>query len=110
MDAASRSILGYQVSDNRSVGPCILAMRMAFKHFKELPKNFKFIADGYSAYPLAAQQFFLKFGDKFKFDITRVIGLTNDDAVSKEFRPFKQMIERLNRPYKASYRPTNGIR
>ena len=109
MDAASRSILGYQVSDNRSVGPCILAMRMAFKHFKELPKNFKFIADGYSAYPLAAQQFFLKFGDKFKFDITRVIGLTNDDAVSKEFRPFKQMIERLNRTYKASYRPTNGF-
>ena len=109
MDAASRSILGYQVSDNRSVGPCILAMRMAFKHFKELPKNFKFIADGYSAYPLAAQQFFLKFGDNFKFDITRVIGLTNNDAVSKEFRPFKQMIERLNRTYKASYRPTNGF-
>lgn len=26
MDAVSRSILGYQVSDNRGVGPCILAM------------------------------------------------------------------------------------
>lgn len=30
MDAAKRSIIGYQVSDNRGVGPCILAMRMAF--------------------------------------------------------------------------------
>ena len=51
MDAVSRSILGYQVSDNRGVGPCILAMRMAFKGFKDkLPENFKFIADGYSAY------------------------------------------------------------
>ena len=109
MDAASRSILGYQVSDNRSVGPCILAMRMALKHFKELPGKFKFIADGYSAYPLAAQQFFREFGEKFKFSITQVIGLTNDDEVSKEFRPFKQMIERLNRTYKASYRPTNGF-
>lgn len=29
MDAASRSIISYQVSDNRGVGPCILAMRMA---------------------------------------------------------------------------------
>ena len=29
MNAATRSILGYQVSDNRGVGPCILAMRMA---------------------------------------------------------------------------------
>ena len=45
----------------------------------------------------------------FKFDITQVTGLTNNDEVSKEFRPYKQMIERLNRTYKASYRPTNGF-
>ena len=110
MDAARRSILGYQISDNRGVGPCILSMRMAFKHFKDkLPENFKFIADGYSAYPLAAQQFFHKFGKKFKFDITQVIGLTNDDEVSAKYRPYKQMIERLNRTYKESYRPTNGF-
>lgn len=109
MDAAKRSILGYQVSDNRGVGPCILAMRMALRHFRELPENFRFIADGYSAYPLAAQQFLREFGESFRFNITQVIGLTNDDAVSKEFRPYKQMIERLNRTYKASYRPTNGF-
>jgi transposase-like protein len=108
MDAVSRSIIGYQVSDNRGVGPCILAMRMAFRHLKELPKNFKFIADGYSAYPLAAQQFFCEFGDSFRFDITQVIGLTNDDATSKEFRPYKQMVERLNRTFRASYRVSCG--
>jgi hypothetical protein len=108
MDAVSRSILGYQVSDNRGVGPCILAMRMAFLHLKELPKNFRFIADGYSAYPLAAQQFFREFGEAFRFTVTQVIGLTNDDAVSTEFRPFKQMIERLNRTFKASYRVACG--
>lgn len=109
MDTVSRAIIGYQVSDNRGVGPCIMAMRMAFQHLKELPENFRFIADAYSAYPLAAQQFFRQFGEKFKFEITQVLGLTNDDAVSKEFRPYKQMIERLNRTYKASYRPTNGF-
>ena len=109
MDAASRAIVGYQVSDNRGVGPCIMAMRMAFQHLKELPKNFRFIADAYSAYPLAAQQFLINAGEKFKFDITQVLGLTNDDAVSAEFRPYKQMIERLNRTYKESYRPTNGF-
>ena len=109
MDAAKRSIIGYQVSDNRGVGPCILSMRMAFKHLKEMPKNFKFIADGYSAYPLAAQQFFVRSKGKINFDITQVIGLTNDDAVSKKFRPYKQMIERLNRTYKQSYRPSNGF-
>ena len=108
MDTVSRSILGYQVSDNRSVGPCILAIRMAFRHLKELPKNFRFIADGYSAYPLAAQQFFHESRDAFQFSITQVIGLTNDDEVSKGFRPFKQMIERLNRTFKASYRVSCG--
>lgn len=109
MDAARRSIIGYQISDNRVVGPCIMSMRMAFKHLKELPEKFKFIADGYSAYPLAARQFFIQSKGKIKFDITQVIGLTNDDEISKEFRPYKQMIERLNRTYKASYRPTNGF-
>ena len=109
MDTATRAIIGYQISDNRGVGPCIMAMRMAFQHLKKLPENFKFIADGYSAYTLAAQQFFRQFGDAFDFEITKVIGLTNDDEVSAEFRPYKQMIERLNRTYKASYRPTNGF-
>ena len=66
-----------------------------------------FTADGYSAYPLAAMEFVKRFKDTFTFNITQVIGLTNDDDVSKEFRPFKQMIERLNRTCKASYRPTN---
>ena len=109
INAATRSILGYQFSDNRGVGPCILAMRMAFQNLKKLPEKFKFITDGYSAYPLAAMEFAKKFGNDFSFSVTRVIGLTNDDAVSKEYRQFKQMIERLNRTYKASYRQTNDF-
>lgn len=108
MDAVSRAVIGYRVSDNRGVGACILAMRMAFSNIKKLPDNFRFIADGYSAYPLAAQQFALKEEDPLKFDITQVIGLTNDDAVSKQFRPFKEIVERLNRTFKASYRQTCG--
>ena len=89
--------LGYRISTERDVGACILSMRMAFKHVSKLPENFKFIANGYSAYPLAAQQFYREFKEDFKFDITRIIGLTNGDEVSKEYRPFKQMIARLNR-------------
>lgn len=107
MDIVSRSILGYQVSDNRGVGPCILSMRMAFDKFKEFPgKALRFVADGYSAYPLACQQFAIH--DDKHFDITPVIGLSNDDPVSKEFRPFKQRIERMNRTFKATYRVTCG--
>jgi transposase-like protein/uncharacterized protein YbaR (Trm112 family) len=107
MDACKKSILGYQVSDTRAVGPCILAMRMAFEKFKTFPnKALKFIADGYSAYPLASQQCMLNNG--WDFDVKQVIGLTNDDAVSKEFRWIKQVVERLNRTFKSSYRVTCG--
>jgi hypothetical protein len=106
MDALKKSILGYQISNERDVGPCILAMRMAFSKFKEFPgKAFKFVSDGYSAYNLAQQQFELH---NMKFDLTQVIGLTNDDPVSTEYRWLKQIIERLNRTFKFSYQVTNG--
>lgn len=107
MDACKKSIVGYQVSDSRSVGPCVLAMRMAFEKFKLFPgKALRFIADGYSAYPLAAQ--FCQREKGWDFDVTQVIGLSNDDAVSTEWRWAKQTVERLNRTFKFSYRGTNG--
>ena len=40
MDAASRSILGYQVSDNRSVGPCIPRHAHGFPGHKKTPRSF----------------------------------------------------------------------
>src|SRR5690606_25145470 len=43
------------------------------------------------------------------FDIHKVIGLTNDDPVSLEYRPLKQIIERLNRTFKGNYRATTGF-
>jgi transposase-like protein len=106
MDAIKKSILGYQVSNTRDVGPCILAMRMAFAKFKEFPgKALKFVADGYTAYNLAHQQFALNGMD---FNLIQVIGLTNDDPISTEYRWLKQIIERLNRTFMFSYQVTNG--
>lgn len=107
MDACKKSILGYQVSNTRAVGPCILSMRMAFDKFKIFPQGLlKFISDGYSAYPLAKQQFELE--ENKDFNLTQVIGLANNDPVSTEFRWVKQVVERLNRTFKASYRVTCG--
>ena len=106
MDAIKKSILGYQVSDKRDLTPCMLAMRMAFDKFKQFPgKALKFIADGYPIYLLAGHEFAKK---GMEFDVTQVIGLTNDDPVSTEYRWLKQIIERLNRTFKFSYRTTNG--
>lgn len=75
MDALKKSILGYQISNTRDVGPCILAMRMAFARFKEFPGlALKFAADGYNAYRLAQQQFMLQ---NLDFNLIQVTGLTN---------------------------------
>jgi transposase-like protein len=106
MDTIKKSIIGHAVSNTRTLEPCMLAMRRAFAHFKEFPgKALKFIADGYSVYKLAQLQFQMQGMD---FDVTQVIGLTNKDPVSTEYRPLKQVIERTNRTFKHSYRVTNG--
>ena len=88
MDAIKKSILGYRSSDSRDTVPCILAMRMAFDKFKEFPgKALRFVADGYTSYKLAEQQFKLHDKKKFgNFSVTQVIGLTNEDPVSTEYR------------------------
>jgi len=39
-----------------------------------------------------------------------VVGLENVDEVSKEFRPYKQLVERLNRTYKFRTRPRAGLK
>jgi transposase-like protein len=106
MDAIRKSILGFAVSSERTLEPCMLAMRRAFSTFKDFPgMNLKFIADGYPVYKLAQLQFAMK---DMAFPLTQVIGLTNNDPVSKEYRWIKQVIERLNRTFKFSYRVTCG--
>lgn len=106
MDSVKKTILGYQTSFDRTVGPCILTMRMAFDKYKVFPDNLMFIADGYPAYTLAQKQFEINENKKFK--LIQVIGLCNKDKISKTWRYAKQIVERLNRTFKASYRNTNG--
>ena len=62
-------------------------------------KALKFIADGYSAYPPFAQQF--KIEKDWDVFITQVIGLTNDDEVSRNTPPVQRLIERLNRTFES---------
>lgn len=74
---------------------------MAFDTFKDFPrKALNSVADSYNAYPLAKQQFELE--ENKEFNLTQVIGLTNEDS----FRWIKQVVERLNRTFKSSYRVT----
>jgi transposase-like protein len=106
MDVIKQSIVGYAVSSDRTLAPCMLAMRRAFSKFKVFPgMALKFIADGYTIYELARLQFAM---NGMEFPLTQVIGLSNDDPVSEKYRWVKQTIERLNRTFKFSYRVTCG--
>lgn len=104
-DAARKIILSYRVQKHRDWQSAVLAINDVLIKLKEIPKNLNLITDGNPIY-LLAQQLFAQY--KINFDVTQVVGLTNDDEVSTEFRPLKQIIERLNRTFKGNYKPTTG--
>ena len=105
-DAVKKVVLSYRVSPNRDTFSAIRAMDDVLKKLPSIPEDLSFVVDGNPIY-LLAQHFFAQHG--ISFDVRQVIGLTNDDPVSEEFRPLKQIIERFNRTFKGNYRPTHGF-
>jgi len=106
VDAVKKIILSYRVSPNRDTVTAIKALDDVLSKLKEIPKGLKLITDGNPIYVLA-QHFFRE--HNIFFDIVQVVGLTNNDSVSAEFRPLKQIIERLNRTFKGNYKATCGF-
>src|SRR5690625_3329138 len=105
-DAVKKIILSYPVSPNRDTPSAIKAISDVLMKFKEIPKDLMFVVDGNPIYILAQHYFAQR---DIHFDVHKVIGLTNDDPVSEEHRPLKQIIERLNRTFKGNYRATTGF-
>lgn len=106
MDTVKKIITSYSVFSLRDGVSAIKAIFSTLSKFRKIPENLLMIFDGNPIYILA-QHFFAQHG--IYFDVKQVIGLTNDDPVSKEFRPLKQMIERLNRTFKSVYKAKNGF-
>jgi transposase-like protein len=105
-DAVKKVILSYPVSPNRDTATAIKAIDEVLIKMKQVPENLTFVVDGNPIY-LLAKHFFAQHG--ISFDVKQVIGLTNEDEVSKEYRPLKQIVERLNRTFKGNYRATHGF-
>ena len=74
--------------------------------YDTLPDSLKVISDGNPIYNVAVQ-YWCQNGLPFK--LYQVIGLTNLDDISKEYRSEKQIIERFNRTLKYYYRPKGGF-
>lgn len=96
--AKSHKLLSYYVGQTRGTKDAAISLMPVMKS-KTKDSVLTLISDGNPAYQLVAYLFnksklFAKINHKI------VVGLQNEDDVAIEFRPLKQLIERLNRTFK----------
>lgn len=101
-------ITAYHVADNRKTLPAIIAMKEATRTAKP-DQELVLVTDGNPSYPAGIH--FLNAQSKMNPAIKhrKVTGLQNLDCESETNRPFKQLIERLNRTFKHHIKPSHGF-
>lgn len=104
-DPKSKIITSWKIYDNRDTKNAVESILMSLNKYPKIPDNFQIITDANPIYNAA--QVFLNLND-INFDLQQVIGVSNKDEVSRLYRPYKQIEERLNRTYKQNYYGTNG--
>jgi transposase-like protein len=106
ISAKNLKITAYHVDTTRDTLPATIAINEAIRTANSNGKIF-LITDGNPSYQNAVH--FLNQSLTNKLKLKNVIGLQNLDAVSTRFRPFKQLIERLNRTYKFHMKAAAGF-
>jgi len=115
LGADSRKITAYHLSDNREVLPATTAMQEAIRT-TDPTAAVTLVTDGNPSYPAGIH--FINQSREPNPETSsgqalthkKVIGLQNLDSESAEYRPFKQLIERLNRTYKFHTRAACGFK
>jgi len=102
----SRKITAYHVANNRETLPATAAMKEAIRTSKPNQK-IVMVTDANPSYQASIH--FLNQICSNPLTHKKVIGLQNLDSESEEFRPLKQLIERLNRTYKFHIRAACGF-
>ena len=105
-DAIKKIVTSYRVFDKRDALSSLKASYSTLIKYDKLPDSLKIISDGNPIYNVA-EQYWNQNGMPFK--LYQVIGLTNKDETSKQYRSQKQIIERHNRTLKYYYRPKGGF-
>lgn len=107
ISSESLKITAYHVADNRGTLPATTAMLEAIRT-ADPKQTIVLVTDGNPAYP-AGIHFINANNTDQNIEHRKVIGLQNLDQESEAFRPFKQLIERLNRTYKYHVKPAHGF-
>ena len=109
-----RQIIAYHVSDSRDTQPAITAMLEAIRTAR-IDQRITLVVDGNPSYGAGRHyinnehETHKKRKEEYKLKLIKVIGLKNQDEVSAKYRPYKQIIERLNRTYKQHSRVAGGF-
>jgi len=111
----TRTIWAWEVSEGRGEMPAIAVLNQAIgARPKDVEGTLVFVGDGNPSYDAAVNaintdsQGMPLDREHRKIERRTVVGLRNDDAESTQFRPFKQLVERLNRTYRYHTRSRSG--
>ena len=99
-------ITAYHVADTRETLPAIIAMNEAIRT-ADPNQVIMLVTDGNPSYPAGIH--FLNAQRENHLAHRKVYGLQNLDSESQAYRPYKQLIERLNRTFKHHVRPAHGF-
>lgn len=105
-DAIKKIVTSYRVFAKRNSLSAIQASYSTLSKYNKIPDSLMIVTDGNPIYNVAHEYWRQH---NMSFDLHQVIGLSNNDDVSKEYRSQKQIIERLNRTLKFYYRPKGGF-
>ncbi len=108
ISSKSLKITAYHVADNRGTQPAIVAMYEAIRTAQP-DQEIALITDGNPSYPAGIHFINASSANSLNIKHHKVIGLQNLDKESEDLRPFKQLIERLNRTYKYHVKPSHGF-
>jgi len=99
-------ITAYHVADTRETLPAIIALQEAVRT-ADAGQTVILVTDGNPSYPAGIH--FLNAERRKNLIHRKVIGLQNLDSESEAYRPYKQLIERLNRTFKHHSKPSAGF-
>lgn len=104
-DPETKIITAWRIYDHRDTKSAVESILMSLHRYTKIPEDLLIITDANPIYN--ATQIFLEMNG-IKFNLQQVVGVSNKDEISKTYRPYKQIEERLNRTYKQNYYGTNG--
>jgi putative transposase len=108
ISSQKHSITAYHVADNRGTIPALAAVNEAIRTARQ-DQSLRLVTDDNPSYAAAILYLNTQADKHPAITQHKVIGLQNLDEQSAQFRPFKQLIERLNRTYKQHIRPAHGF-